>query len=71
MQTEDDRVLEHVSAAFRVENVARQFDQDRVQEIVAAGPRGALALAGISVGVVLALWGAFVVFVYLPRGAIG
>ena len=71
MQSDDERVSEHVSAAFRAENVARHGSEDELRKIVAAGPRGALALAGVSVAIVFALWGAFVVFVYLPRGPIG
>jgi hypothetical protein len=69
--TVDDRAAEHVSAAFRPENVARHGSPDEVQKIVAMGPRGALALAGLSVAVLLALWLAFFVFVFLPRGPVG
>ncbi len=36
-----------------------------------AGPRGALALAGLTVAILLAIWLAFFVFVFLPRGAVG
>jgi hypothetical protein len=32
---------------------------------------GAIVLAGLSVAVLLALWLAFFVFAFLPRGAIG
>ena len=69
--TGDDRAAEHVSAAFRPENVARHGSPDEVQGIVAMGPRGALALAGLSVVVLVAIWFAFFVFVFLPRGAVG
>ena len=41
------------------------------EQIVAAGPRGAVALAGLSVAMLLAIWLAFFVFVFLPRGAVG
>jgi hypothetical protein len=67
----DERVEEHVSAAFRPENVARDGSQDEVLAIVAAGPRGAAALAGLAVAVLLVIWVAFFVFVFLPRGAVG
>ena len=67
----DDPVETYVSAAFRPENVALHGDQDEVQKIVAMGPRGALALAGLSVAALLAVWLAFFVFVFLPRGAVG
>lgn len=43
----------------------------RVAEIVAHGPRGAIVLAALSVGVVVGLWLAFYLFVFLPRGPIG
>ena len=64
-------VPEHVSSAFRPENVALLGDEDDIRTIVARGPRGALALAGLSVAALLAIWLAFFVFVFLPRGAIG
>ena len=64
-------VDEHVSAAFRPENVALHDNDADVQKIVASGPRGALALAGVSVGVLLLIWLAFFAFVFLPRGAVG
>jgi hypothetical protein len=66
-----DRSDDHVSAAFRSENVAPHGNDAEVHRIVAMGPRGALALAGVSVGVLLLLWLAFFVFVFLPRGAVG
>jgi hypothetical protein len=64
-------VQDHVSAAFRPENVASIGDEDDLRKIVAKGPSGALALAGLSVAVLLAIWLAFFVFIFLPRGAIG
>jgi hypothetical protein len=67
----DDMSGAHVSCAFHLENVALHGSDDDVRKIVARGPRGALALAGLSVGVLVALWLAFFVFVFLPRGAIG
>jgi hypothetical protein len=67
----DDSPEAHVSAAFRPENVALLGSDDDVQRIVAKGPRGALALAGLSVAALLAIWLAFFVIVFLPRGAVG
>ena len=64
-------VRDHVSAAFRPENVAVLGGDEELNAMVAAGPRGALALAGLSVAVLLGLWLAFFVFVFLPRGAVG
>lgn len=43
---------------------------DRVNRIVAGGPKGALTLAGIATAIVIALWFAFYLFVFLPRGAL-
>jgi hypothetical protein len=67
----DDRVANYVSAAFCEENVANFGSPDAVQDIVARGPRGAVALASLAVALLLAIWIAFLVFVYLPRGAVG
>jgi hypothetical protein len=41
---------------------------DRVNRIVAAGPGGALVLAGIATALVVVMWFAFYLFVFLPRG---
>jgi hypothetical protein len=62
---------DHVSAEFRPEHVAVLGGDEELNAIVAAGPRGALALAGLSVAVLLAIWLAFFVLVFLPRGAVG
>ncbi|WP_322042094.1 hypothetical protein [Paraburkholderia sp. J67] len=43
---------------------------EQVDEIVRQGPSGALALASISTGIVIALWFAFYFLVFLPRGVI-
>lgn len=45
-------------------------EDEEVGRIVAAGPRGALMIAGIATAIVVALWLAFYVFVFLPRGAL-
>jgi hypothetical protein len=42
----------------------------RVADIVRAGPKGAVALAGIATAIVIALWFAFYFLVFLPRGVI-
>ena len=44
-------------------------DDEAVERIVQAGPRGALVLAGIATAIVVALWFAFYLFVFVPRGA--
>ena len=43
-------------------------DQQRVDAVVAQGPRGAFAVAGLAVALVLAIWVAFYVLVFLARG---
>jgi hypothetical protein len=44
-------------------------DDAAVDAIVAAGPQGAIVVAGIATAIVVALWFAFYLFVFLPRGA--
>jgi hypothetical protein len=44
--------------------------EQRVNRIVAGGPGGALVLAGIATACVVAMWFAFYLFVFLPRGAL-
>ncbi len=41
-----------------------------VDEIVSRGPAGAFAVAGIATAIVVAIYFAFYVFIYLPRGAV-
>jgi len=43
-------------------------EQRRVDEIVARGPGGAFALAGIAVAIVMAIWVAFYFLVFVARG---
>lgn len=43
---------------------------DRVNRIVAAGPGGALVVAGIATALVVGMWFAFYLLVFLPRGAL-
>lgn len=46
-------------------------DEDRrVAAIVAQGPRGAFAVAGVATFIVVAIYFVFYVVVYLPRGAV-
>ncbi len=44
-------------------------EDDRVAAIVGSGPSGALVVAGIATAVVIALWFAFYLSVFLPRSA--
>jgi hypothetical protein len=48
---------------------ASESESDAVDTIVRAGPRGAVAVAGIATAIVIALWFAFYWLVFLPRGA--
>ena len=50
-------------------NSAEQGDDAAVERIVASGPRGAIALAGITTLIVVAIWFAFYFLVFVPRGA--
>ncbi|SAK57165.1 hypothetical protein AWB81_01594 [Caballeronia arationis] len=45
-------------------------DEAAVDEIVASGPTGAIALASIATAIVVGLWFAFYFLVFLPRGVI-
>ena len=42
----------------------------QVDEIVSRGPAGAFAVAGIATAIVVAIYFAFYLFIYLPRGAV-
>lgn len=71
MQPLDGGVEDHVSSAFRRENVAVEGSPDEIRTIAATGAHGAMAVAGLSVAAIIAIWFAFFLFVYLPRGAVG
>ena len=49
---------------------AHAASDESVERIVAGGPGGALTLAGIATACVVAMWLAFYLFVFLPRGAL-
>jgi len=66
-----DRLEQHVSAAVRPENVALHGSAEDLARVVAGGPRGAVAVAGLAVAVLLLIWFAFYLFIFLPRGAVG
>ena len=44
------------------------LDQQSVDEIVARGPSGAFAVAGVATAIVVAIYLLFYFVVYLPRG---
>ena len=49
---------------------AATSESEAVDAIVRSGPRGAIAVAGIATAIVVALWFAFYLLVFLPRGAV-
>lgn len=71
MPPRDAPSIDHVSASFLEENVAFHGDTQALERIGDAGPRGAFAVAGMAVFVLLALWVAFFFFVFAPRGSVG
>ena len=42
-------------------------EEERVDAIVRSGPGGAIAVVGIATAIVIALWFAFYLLVFLPR----
>jgi hypothetical protein len=44
--------------------------RQQVDDIVANGPAGAFAVAGIATAIVVIIYFAFYLFIYLPRGAV-
>jgi hypothetical protein len=61
----------HHSAAALPEHVADPIGTEAALEAIRHGPRGALFVAAVSVGLVLASWLAFYFLLFLPRGPIG
>jgi hypothetical protein len=51
------------------QRAAPHSEDESVDAIVRAGPGGAVAVAGIATAVVIALWFAFYLLVFLPRSA--
>ena len=48
-----------------------QTEDQRLAQIVAQGPKGAIAMGAASVAIVIAIWFAFYFLVFLPRGPVG
>ncbi len=44
---------------------------ERLEQAVDAGPRGAVIVSGIAVGLLLLCWLLVYAFVFLPRGTVG
>ncbi len=51
-------------------DVRDPYDEASVEEIVAQGPKGAFAVAGVAAAIVVVIFFAFYFFVYLPRGVL-
>jgi hypothetical protein len=49
---------------------APSSESEAVDAVVRSGPGGAIAVAGIATAIVVALWFAFYLLVFLPRGAV-
>jgi phosphatidylglycerophosphatase A len=49
---------------------SRDDEHARVDEIVARGPTGAFAVAAVATAIVVLMYFAFYLFIYLPRGAV-
>jgi len=70
--TADSAILEpHHSAAARPEHVAAPIGADAAAHTLRNGPRGALLVAAIAVGLLFIGWIAFYFLLFLPRGPIG
>jgi hypothetical protein len=67
----DDSREPHHSAADSPEHVARPIHRDAAVLALRYGPRGALAIASIAVGLLFLGWLAFYFLLFLPRGPVG
>lgn len=54
----------------RIDRIA-DGEEDPPHEILDKVPKGALALAALTVGLLLVCWLAMYLFVFLPRGPVG
>ena len=61
----------HRSAAHSPENVAAPIGAQAAAEALRNGPRGALFVASVSVGLLFIGWLAFYFLLFQPRGPIG
>lgn len=61
----------HETAAASKERVAAPIGPEAAAEALKYGPRGALLLASIAVGLLFIGWLAFYFLLFLPRGPIG
>ena len=59
------------SAATRPEHIAGPIDAQTVAAMLKNGPKGALLVSAIAVGLLFIGWMAFYFLLFLPRGPIG
>jgi hypothetical protein len=59
------------SAAVDTEHVAAPIDAAAAAALLKQGPRGALAVAGLSVSLLFIGWLLFYFLLFIPRGSIG
>jgi hypothetical protein len=59
------------SAAGASEHKPPSIDAEAAAALLKQGPRGALAVAGFSVGLLLIGWLLFYFLLFIPRGSIG
>ncbi len=59
------------SAADAPENVGDEVDEAALEAVMREVPKGALALAGLTVALLMIAWFAVYLFVFLPRGMVG
>jgi hypothetical protein len=52
------------------DDIAKEAPQEEIDRIVRSGPSGAFAVAGIAMAIVMAIYYAFYLFAYLPRGIV-
>ena len=48
-----------------------EVDKARLAQVLAEVPKGSAVVAGTAVAIVVAIWFAFYLFAFLPRGPIG
>jgi hypothetical protein len=62
---------QHSTAAASKEHVAEPIDAEVAIAALNGGPRGALALASLSVGLLFIGWLLFYFLLFMPRGSVG
>jgi predicted lipase len=64
-------IYDEPSAADRPEDVADPVREDDLERVLQEVPRGALAVSGTAVGIMLICWLAIYFGVFIPRGPVG